>query len=190
MEFKIKLSENSKLRNFPEYMSEKAISLRRRYKEHNIARNFQIHDFTIDGDAINDLYQMREPIAKFAKKYKMKIDVYDPRTTVEIAGVKQSHASEDAKNYFYVVFTDLRNNKNFGKLIPARKDVFYPKVAKSKIACRVQGEQDLEIVRDVVSYSEDTCLRNFFRELENGAKRVLKKRETGPHSDKIFNLFI
>jgi hypothetical protein len=178
MDFRIRTNKiYTKLRNLPETIGKEINAYKIEAKERKIAKNFKIHDYTTEGNVADDLYNMRVPIANFAKKNNLRLDVYDSRTAVNVGGFNISHSEKDAKYNLNVVVTDLKNKKNFSMIIPCKKDATYPKILKKKVILPINGEQDLSIVRDVISTRDDNYLRNFYFQLEKAAEKVNQERK-------------
>ena len=149
----------------------------RNLKEKRIAKNFNIHDsWSFDTEASDMLYSMREAIAGYAKKNNLKIDVYNPeeldkniKTDINMDGLPQISPK------LGLVVTNKKTGEFVTELIDADTSKIYPKEAVRTFLIPIKTEEDIQVVREVKSTTQDNFLRHVFRTIENMNKSVSNK---------------
>lgn len=142
--------------------------------ENRINKHFKVHTNTLYGDAGAQMYQAREVIARFAERNGVSVDVYDARRLLDRDEFVSPVIENDFSDKMHVAVTNLLNNKTENRIVSANTDIVYPKESRRKILIPVRGEQDLQIPGESVRYTEDTFLRNLYRNIEEMVKRVTK----------------
>ena len=127
------------------------------YKEAKIAKNFSMEGY---GEACNEIYKMREAIANFAKRNNVRVDI------LELPDKKGSVALE-------TFVRGLKKNEGHSilKIFDGDINKIYPKISERTIIIPIKGEET-QVARSVVSTTEDTFLRHFFRNIEEMTKQV------------------
>ena len=142
--------------------------------ENNIDKFFKIHDSNTFGDSFNQMYLARETISRFAKKNGVKVDIYDAKkmTTHKSLGTELS----DKIN---LVVTNLHNGKNQSRLVAADSDKTYTNsndIYTARICCYKDGDR-LAFVPKKHWTTEDTFLRNLYRNIESMVNEVTQKAD-------------
>ena len=143
--------------------------------ENNIDKFFKIHDSDTFGDSFNQMYLAREIISRFAQRNGVKVDVYDAKkmTNHKALGTELS----DKIN---LVVTNLHNGKNQSRIVAADTDKIYPNIKATNDAARIRTHKDGDILTFVPKErwaTEDTFLRNLYRNIEAMVTEVTKKSE-------------
>lgn len=142
--------------------------------ENRINKHFKVHTNTLYGDAGAQMYQAREVIARFAERNGVSVDVYDARRLLDGDEFVSPVIENNFSDKMHVEVTNLLNNKTENRIVSANTDIVYPKESRRKILIPVRGEQDLQIPGESVRYTEDTFLRNLYRNIEEMVKQVTK----------------
>ncbi len=163
--------ETNKIYNYaiqiPSKIKQYCGNLSRNIHEKRIEKNFQIHDYTTEGNPAEIIYQMREPIANFARKNNVKIDVYDSRTPVSINGITCYHSEKNAHKNLVVVVTDKKQklaNQNKAVINGDPEAIHFMERIRKYIV-NVPGEET-QIARQVKSTTEDVMLKHFLRKID------------------------
>ncbi len=143
--------------------------------ENNIDKFFKIHDSDTFGDSFNQMYLARETISRFAKKNGVKVDIYDAKkmTTHKSLGTELS----DKIN---LVVTNLHNGKNQSRLVAADTDKTYTNTKAADYTAKIRHYKDgnrLAFVPKKHWTTEDTFLRNLYRNIESMVSEVTKKAD-------------
>lgn len=143
--------------------------------ENNIDKFFKIHDSDTFGDSFNQMYLAREIISRFAQRNGVKVDVYDAKkmTNHKALGTELS----DKIN---LVVTNLHNGKNQSRIVAADTDKIYPNIKATNYAARIRTHKDGDMLTFVPKErwaTEDTFLRNLYRNIEAMVTEVTKKSE-------------
>ncbi len=128
-------------------------------KQKKILKHFNLYDVFAYSEASKQLELMKEPIANFAKKNNIVIDVYE--------NVKRDNGDK-------ILTTYVRKADKSAEVIrdiDANTKIVYPKESETLYILNVNGE-DTQIARNVKSTREDNFLENFFRNLEEMAVSV------------------
>jgi len=132
----------------------------------------RIHDMgSIYGDAVDKLWGAKDMISNFVKKNNLSVDVYDARRLLDDSTYPLRLEDELSKKIQLVV-KNLKNGKTYSQIVDANTDKTYMKQKRYKYITQIPGEET-QIARTVVSTTEDTFLRNFYRELDVLACRAL-----------------
>ena len=120
------------------------------------------------------MYTARETLANYAKDKGVTIDIHDARKLLE----DDESVSPILENKFaeklYVVVTNLLSGKSKTKFVDANTDKLYPKVAQRPII--IPNEKDYtDVARQSVRNTEDTFLRNLYRNIEELTEKVTSK---------------
>lgn len=144
-------------------------------KEARIQKYFNIHDrYLFPTDAPYQLYLMREPIARFAQKNNLKIDVYNP-SNIKTSDFFTVGNPDEFSEQIALVVSDRSNKKMKVQLINADTSIDYPKESVRTFLLPIKGE-DTQIARKIKSTTNDNFLRNVFREIENMAREINNKK--------------
>jgi hypothetical protein len=164
-------------RQIPSRVNNYLENISKQIHEKRIERNFQIHDYTTDGNPAEIIYQMREPIARFARKNGVKIDVYDSRTPVNTDGITSYYADKNASKNLVVTVRDTKkaNAKVRKELINGDPDATHTLERVRMYIVDVPGE-DTKVARQVRSIYEDTMLKHFFRKIDTLVKETVYAR--------------
>lgn len=143
-------------------------------QEEYINRFVRIHDTNTYGDSFNQMYTARETLANYAKDKGVTIDIHDARKLLE----DDESVSPILENKFaeklYVVVTNLLSGKSKTKFVDANTDKLYPKVAQRPILIPITSDYT-DIARQSVRNTEDTFLRNLYRNIEELTEKVTSK---------------
>ena len=124
--------------------------------EERINRYVKIHDVTTPVDSFNQMYTARSVIANYAEKKGVSINIYN-------AGKCPPPDN-----------TDLLTGNAKAKLVDADTDRLYPKVSENPIIIPILSDCT-DIVRQSIKNTEDTFLRNLYRNIEELTKEVTSK---------------
>ena len=128
-------------------------------KQKKILKHFNLYDVFAYGEASKQLELMKEPIANFARKNNLFIDVYENFEKVTGKNVLTTYVRKADKSAEVV------------RDIEADTTRVYPKESETLYILNVNGE-DTQIARNIKSAREDNFLENFFRNLEEMAVSV------------------
>ncbi len=135
--------------------------------EERINRYVKIHDVTTPVDSFNQMYTARSVIANYAEKKGVSINIYN-------AGKCPPPDNTTADNKLNVIVTDLLTGNAKAKLVDADTDRLYPKVSENPIIIPILSDCT-DIVRQSIKNTEDTFLRNLYRNIEELTKEVTSK---------------
>ena len=130
-------------------------------KEQKIRKYFNIYDVFGYGEASNQLELMKEPIANFARRNNVKIDVYEKEDKNTGKSILTTYVTKTDKSV-----ATVRN-------IEADTNTVYPKEARYTYIANIKGE-DTQVAREVKLTREDNFIENFFRNIENMTAEVTK----------------
>ncbi|MEE3350049.1 MAG: hypothetical protein VZR09_08420 [Candidatus Gastranaerophilaceae bacterium] len=131
-------------------------------KQKKILKHFNLYDVFAYSEASKQLELMKEPIANFAKKNNIVIDVYE--------NVKRDTGDK-------ILTTYVRKADKSAEVIrdiDANTKIVYPKEAEKIYLLNIKGE-DTQVARNVKSSREDNFLENFFRNIEEMTEAVKKQ---------------
>lgn len=116
---------------------------------------------TYTSPIVTDLYNMREPIANFAKAHNITIDVYNPQFLA-----KEEPGTEGITEKFALLVSNPKNNKMKVEIFDGNPSVLYPKEKMEHRLIDIPGEetQRFAITKSSV---EDSPLTHVFRTLES-----------------------
>ena len=157
--------------------NDKLSSIIQNYKEKRLARYFKIHDrWSFDNNAAEQLYSMREAIAGYARKNNLKIDIFNPEKLEKDfkSDIKIDDLPELSPHIGLVV-TGRKTGKFATELIDSDINKIYPKESKKIFILPINGEENLQVSREIKSTTEDNFLRHVFRTFENMQKSIAEK---------------
>ncbi len=148
--------------------------------ENNIDKFFKIHDSDTFGDSFNQMYLAREIISRFAQRNGVKVDVYDAKKMASL----EDHDKKFVKDFqdkfsdkINLVVTDLRSGKSKGRIVAADTEKVYPKEVKKGFFIVSNPQDGTEYSTRGHWSTEDTFLRNLYRNIESMVTEVTKKSE-------------
>lgn len=141
-------------------------------RELKIAKYVKFHNtISMESDAANQIYAMREPIAKFAKKYNLTIDIYNPQNL-------ECYPPKSKKRFFSekigIVVSNKKTKKHKALVLHSDTDRIYPKEKSYTILLPISGEQDIQVPRKAISTRDDVFLKHILRSLEDMRDIVCK----------------
>ena len=136
-----------------------------------IDKYIKIHDVDTYGDSFAQMYDARKILANFAKEKGVSIDIYDGQKVFEDTIYVNPQLKESLVDQLHVIVTNLVNGKSKSKIVSARTDMSYPKVAEKQVLMPIP-QDGLEIGRSARSTTEDSFLRNLYRNIEELTKEV------------------
>lgn len=134
--------------------------------ESRINRYINIHDTTTYGDSFNQMYNAREIIANYAEKKGITVDIYDARKLLEGDEYVSPIIEDQLSDKLNVVVTNLLNGKSKAKIVSANTDKDFPKIAKAPIIIPIPKD-NTDIVRTTIRQTNDSFIRNLFRNIES-----------------------
>lgn len=145
--------------------------------EKNIDKYFKVHDTETFGDSYNQMYLAREIISRFAKRNGVKVDVYDAKKMASSAEYDDKFINDigtKLSDKINVVVTDLHTGKSNGRIVAADTGKIYPKETQ-KGGFLIENKQD-NVERYTKGHwvTEDTFLRNLYRNIESMISEVTK----------------
>lgn len=140
--------------------------------EEQISKHFKVHDNTLYGNSENQMYHARGVIANFARKNNVSVDIYDARQLLDGCENVSPIIEDRFSSKMNVVVTNLKDKKQINRVVDANTDITYPKISTRQIMLNVEGEEDLQISRKAVRYTEDTFLRNLYRNIEEMTGKI------------------
>ncbi len=143
-------------------------------KENQINKHFKVHDGTLYGNSETQMYHAREVIANFARKNNVSVDIYDARRLLDGAETVSPIIEDKYSSKINVVVTNLKNKQQINRVVDANTDITYPKVSIRQIMLNVKNEEDLQIGRKVISSTEDSFLRNLYRNISEMTNQITK----------------
>jgi len=150
----------------------------RKYTNHEnrIKRNFQVHDSDFYGNASSQMYQAREVIARYAVSKGVAVDIFDARRLYNQAENVSSATGNKPSDKMHVMVTNLLNGQSESRIVSANTDKVYPKVREHGVLIPVRGEQDQQTPYILTNYTEDTFLRNLYRNIEQMTNSLTKSK--------------
>lgn len=139
-----------------------------------IDKYIKIHDTATYGDSFNQMYNAREIIANYAEKKGITVDIYDARKLLEGDENVSPIIEEQLSDKINVVVTNLLNGKSKAKIVSANTDKNFPKVATAPIIIPIPKD-NTDIVRTTIRQTNDSFIRNLFRNIESLTKIVTGK---------------
>lgn len=134
----------------------------------------KIHDVNTYGDSFNQMYNAKEVMANYAKKKGVSIDIYDAKKLLEDDESVSPIIENNFSDKLNVIVTNLLNGKSKSKIISANTDKTFPKVCEKQVIIPIVTD-GLERVGEIVSQTEDTFLRNLYRNIEKLTNTVTGK---------------
>ena len=98
-------------------------------------------------------------LANFAKEKGVSIDIYDGQKVFEDTIYVNPQLKESLVDKLHVIVTNLVNGKSKSKIVSARTDMSYPKVAEKQVLMPIP-QDGLEIGRSARSTTEDSLTRD------------------------------
>lgn len=139
-------------------------------EEKEISKYVTIHDIDTYGDSFNQMYTARSGIAKYAKEKGVRIDIFDA------APKAKENAENNLSDKLNVVVSNILTGKKTERFVSANTDKVTTKMRQRPILIPVKHEEDLQIVRNSVHYTDDTFLRNLYRNIEEMTHSILNAR--------------
>lgn len=121
---------------------------------------------TYTSPIVTDLYNMREPLANFAKAHNITIDVYNPQILA-----KEEPSIEGIPERFALLVSNPKNNKMKVEIFDGNPSASYPKERYVHYMVNIPGE-DTQRTPLVKSTVEDDPMTHVFRTLEAMVKFV------------------
>lgn len=135
-------------------------------KEANINKYIKIHDVNTYGDSFAQMYDARATIANYAKRNAVSIDIYDAKKLLEDDETVSPIIENNFSDKLHLIVTNLLNGKSKSKIISANTDKTFPKVCEKKVIIPIVKD-GIERVGEIVNQTEDSFLRNLYRNIEN-----------------------
>lgn len=142
-----------------------------------VEKYFKINDFDTFGDSFGKMYTAKHTIANYAKSKGVRVDIY---AAEKISGDKyecrhSGGGKESLADKIRVIVTNLSNGNSKERLVSARTDEIFPKYAARKpMIMPILGENVERAVMPVWK-TEDTFIRNLYRNIEALTSAVTKK---------------
>lgn len=141
-------------------------------KNNLINKYVKIHDVNTYGDSFNQMYNAKEVMANYAKNNGVSIDIYDAKKLLDDDEYVSPIIENDFSDKLNVIVTNLLNGKSKAKIVSANTDKTYPKIAEVPI---VLTSDNVEHMRKGIRQTEDSFLRNLYRNIENLTNYVTGK---------------
>ena len=134
----------------------------------------KIHDVNTYGDSFNQMYNAREVMANYAKKKGISIDIYDAKKLLEDDEFVSPVIENKFSDKLNVIVTNLLNGKSESKIVSANTDKTYKKIAEIPIVVSTKPD-NLDIMRKGTRQTEDSFIRNLYRNIEFLTNSVIRK---------------
>lgn len=154
-------------------IAENQINKQKLINKNNLINKYvKIHDVNTYGDSFNQMYNAREVMANYAKNNGVSIDIYDAKKLLDDDESVSPIIENDFSDKLNVIVTNLLNGKSKAKIVSANTDKTYPKIAEVPI---VLTSDNIEHMRKGIRRTEDSFIRNLFRNIENLTNYVTGK---------------
>lgn len=136
-------------------------------------KHITIHNNTTYGDSFQQMNQARKTLANYAKKEKVKIDIYDARH--ELSEDASPIIEDKLSQKLSVYVTDKKSGRKTQKFVSAKTDETHPYVENDYIVVDFP-EDDLQMTRITKHEYEDNFLRHLYRNIGNMVNELHDKK--------------